>query len=129
RVAEQVVFDEQIKIGTIHSFLHEYFNRYFMLSESLELYFEIYEKDILLEIEKNDKKDVNDDGNRNTRFLEKIGMDKSESLTLEIVKKHLSKLQYSESQYSDYFNGRLSHDDLILFRSSLVKKHPILQKN
>lgn len=129
RVAEQVVFDEQIKIGTIHSFLHEYFNQYFMLSESLELYFEIYEKDILSEIEKNDKKDANDDSNRNTRYLKKIGMDKSEPLTLKIIKKHLSKLQYSESQYSDYLNGSLSHDDLILFISNLVEKYPILQKN
>ncbi len=129
RVAEQVVLDEQIKICTIHSFLHEYFDQYFMLSESLKLYFEIYEDNILLEIEKNNNKDVSDDTNRNTRYLEMVGMNKSEHLTIDIIKKHLSKLEYSESQFSDYFKGRLSHDDLLFFITRLVERHPVLQKS
>lgn len=129
RIAEQVVIGDQVKIGTIHSFLHEYFKQYFVLPQSLELYFEIYEKKILDEIKNNCDKDVNDDRNRNARYLEKNGMDKSELLTLDIVREHLSRIEYSESQYSDYYNGLLSHDDLVFFTSRLVEEHPILQKN
>lgn len=130
RVAGQVVINnEKIEIDTIHGFLSGYFKQYFSLPESLKLYFKLYEEKILDEITKNDKKGLDDPKNKNISYLEKINKDKSIPLTLDIIKENLSKLEYDDSQFSNYYEGRLSHDDLVFFASNLVKEYSILQKS
>lgn len=129
RVAEQVVFNtEQIEIGTIHSFLHGYFKQYFSLSECLESYFSFFKNKIDAEIEKNNKRAVDDEKNRNTRYLDRLRLEKSTPVTFELIREKLKSLEYNETEFSNYYFGRLSHNDLVLFISNLVKEYPKLQK-
>jgi len=128
RIQKQIVFNELITIGTIHSFLHEYFKRYFLLPESLELYFEVFKDKVAEEISENNKKTINDKENESIHELKETKIESPTNLTLEIIKNKLNKLEYSETQFSDYLAGRLSHDDLIIFVSNLVIRYPILQK-
>ncbi len=111
RAAEELTGDLQSKhifVGTIHSFLHSFMQRYFAHSDILSLYFERYGKSIRHRIE-------NAEGDAyiaesNEKYKKKYGQ-----LDYETVQRNITKVSYNESAFNSLYYGGLCHDDLVSF--------------
>ena len=124
RAAEELsksINAQNVFIGTIHSFLHNFMSRYFSHSDILALYFEIYGERIKKRIE-NAQKDEHIEESNN-RYIEKFGQ-----LDFETVKRNISIISYNESPFTSLYYGGLSHDDLIAFSMRIFERYPIVQK-
>ena len=122
RAAEELsklINSPRVFIGTIHAFLHSFIKQYFKHQEMLDLYFEIFGKEIDKRINALDKNQVES----NQRYREKY-----EDLTYASVKKNIKSLSYNESTFSSLYYGGLSHDDLIKFSFEAFIQYPVLQK-
>lgn len=109
---------EQVWIGTIHAFLNDMVSPYFGRKEIIELYFSCFKEEI-------DTRCKNLDGRRtegNQKYKQKYGI--TGELTVDEIKKHIEKLEYGETQFTSYYYGKLSHDDLIRFSYEMLEKYP-----
>ena len=124
RAANELVNDlksEHIFVGTIHSFLHHFMQRYFAHSDILNLYFELYGEAIKQRI-------TNATGDAhitesNEKYREKYG-----KLDYETVKKNITEIFYNESAFNSLYYGGLSHDDLIKFSKCIFDRFPVIRK-
>ncbi len=124
RAAEELkkgLTSEKVFFGTIHSFLHGFIGIYFSHKQILDLYFEVYGKEIRnrianIEVNSNITKS-------NEKYIEKYG-----SLAYETVQQNIKSISYNETQFNSLYYGGLSHDDLISFAKIIFDKFPVIKK-
>ena len=105
---------------TIHAFLMEFMNPYFANSKVVQWYFEVYGDEIKRKIEEDLKK--GDESKRGTYYKEKYG-----ELNYDIVKSNVSRVYYNEREFNSWYDGGMSHDDLLSFSLSVLQKYPIIR--
>lgn len=59
----------------------------------------------------------------NQYYTEKYG-----KLTEKAVRENLLEISYGETPFTSLYTGKLSHDDLLMFASKLIKRYPVLLK-
>ena len=124
RAADELAGDlksEHIFVGTIHSFLHSFMQRYFAHSDILSLYFEIYGDTIKQRIE-NTTGDVHI-AESNEKYKEKYG-----KLDYETVQRNITEIFYNESAFNSLYYGGLCHDDLVSFSKRIFDRFPVIRK-
>ena len=124
RAAEELARDlksEHIFVGTIHSFLHNFMQRYFAHSDILRLYFERYEEAIKQRIE-NAAGDAHI-AESNEKYKEKYGQ-----LDYETVQKNIHQIFYNESSFNSLYYGGLCHDDLVSFSKCIFDRFPVIRR-
>ncbi|MCR5702457.1 MAG: UvrD-helicase domain-containing protein [Lachnospiraceae bacterium] len=124
RAAEELGKDidsERVFFGTIHSFISNYIGSFFEHRAIIDLYWELY-KDVIEQRINNVENKVNI-ADSNSRYIEKYG-----SLSLETVYSNLKKISYGETQFTSWYYGSLSHNDLLSFTKKVVEKYPIILK-
>lgn len=124
RAADELTGDlksEHIFVGTIHSFLHNFMQRYFTHSDILNLYFERYGEFIKQRIE-NATGDAHI-ADSNEKYKEKYGQ-----LDYEAVQRNITAIFYNESAFNSLYYGGLGHDDLISFSKCIFDRFPIIRK-
>lgn len=123
RAAEELVGDlksEHIFVGTIHSFLHHFMQRYFAHSDILRLYFEQYGEAIKQRID-----NVAGDAHiaeSNEKYREKYGQ-----LDYETVQKNITTVFYNESSFNSLYYGGLCHNDLVSFSKYIFDCFPVIR--
>lgn len=123
RAADELKKDtknKRVYFSTIHSFLHNFLGIYFSHTQVVELYFEIYGKEI-------QKRILNEEGNLNViksneRYIEKNGI-----LSYEAIRKNLKSVYYNESPFNSLYYGGLSHDELISFAKIIFDRFPVVK--
>ena len=108
-----------VTISTIHSYINNLIKPFFREKDIINLYWDIFNDRIIQRIENKD-----DDANiaeSNTHYIDKFG-----SLNVDTVKENLTEISYGETQFTSYYYGKLSHDDLLMFAYSAIKKFPNL---
>lgn len=124
RAAEELARDfdsEHIFIGTIHSFLHSFMQRYFAHSDILRLYFERYGESIKQRID-----NIADDTHiteSNEKYREKYGQ-----LDYETVQRNITEVSYNESAFNSLYYGGLCHDDLVCFSKCIFDRFPVIRR-
>lgn len=113
---------EQVWVGTIHSFLNEMVSPFFARPEIIELYFSVFKKEIENRCKSQDEKV----SASNEKYKEKHGI--AGELSIDEVKRCFEKVSYGESQYTSYYYGKLSHDDLIRFSYEMLEKYPVIRQ-
>ncbi len=124
RAAEELIGDlksDHIFVGTIHSFLHGFMQRYFAHSDILRLYFERYEGAIKQRIE-NAASDAHI-AESNEKYKEKYGQ-----LDYETVQKNIHEVFYNESSFNSLYYGGLCHDDLVSFSKCIFDRFPVIRR-
>lgn len=108
-----------VTISTIHSYINNLIKPFFREKDIISLYWDIFNDRIIQRIENKD-----DDAHiaeSNTHYIDKFG-----SLNVDTVKENLTEISYGETQFTSYYYGKLSHDDLLMFAYSAIKKFPNL---
>lgn len=124
RAAEELARDldsEHIFIGTIHSFLHSFMQRYFAHSDILRLYFEQYGESIKQRID-----NVANDTHiteSNEKYRKKYGQ-----LDYETVQRNITEVSYNESAFNSLYYGGLCHDDLVRFSKCIFDRFPVIRR-
>lgn len=121
------VFSKDVFISTIHSFVNYFISPYYMHLEAINLYYELYKKDVEKRIQDNKVLEVEDSQNRNKKYLENKELDPSMELTLDLIKENTRTIYYNEHNYNTLYYGGLSHDNLLEFAFAFLKKYPVLQ--
>lgn len=124
RAAEELAGDlksEHIFVGTIHSFLHGFMQRYFAHSDILRLYFDRYGEAIRQRVE-NAAGDAHI-AESNEKYKEKYGQ-----LDYETVVKNIHEVFYNESSFNSLYYGGLCHDDLVSFSKCIFDRFPVICK-
>lgn len=124
RAAEELGKDidsSKVFFGTIHSFINNYIGSFFEHREIIDLYWELYKEKISQRIENRDNQETVKESNE--RYIEKYG-----ALDLETVYSNLKKISYGETQFTSFYYGMLSHDDLLSFTKKVVEKYPVILK-
>lgn len=110
----------KIFFGTIHSFINTYISPFFAHNYVLDLFWEIYENQILKRIKnENDDPHINES---NQKYIDKYG-----ALDINTVKSNIKKISYNETSFNSLYYGGLSHDDLIIFTKKVSDKYPIIK--
>lgn len=124
RAADELSSDllsENVTVGTIHSFLNAFMQKYFTNAAVLDLYFETYGADIEARIANSEHKaNVT---KSNEQYTETYG-----SLDIDTVRKNITALRYNEAQFMSYYYGGLSHDELIRFSRIFFDTYPVAAK-
>lgn len=125
RAAEELNKDFESKnifIGTIHSFIHLFIEIYFSKKEIIDLYFELFGEKI--------KERINNPkySESNSRYISKYEGLKEEDLNYELIRSNIKLIYYNETQFSSFYYGGLSHDDLIIFAKEILLKYPKVRK-
>lgn len=124
RAAEELGKDldkNRVYFGTIHSFINDFIGSFFSHESILNLYWEVYENQIVEHIE-----NVSQNSNwseRNERYIEKYG-----GLSAEIVRSNITKISYNQAPFNSLYRGALGHDDLISFTRLAVDRFPVIKK-
>lgn len=124
RAAEELGRDlEQSRgyFGTIHSFINDFIGSFFSHKEIIDLYWEVYETQIIERIRNIEQKKTWTESNE--RYREKYG-----SLDLDIVRSNINKISYNETPFNSLLYGGLGHNDLITFTKLAVDRFPIIKK-
>ncbi len=124
RAAEELARDlksEHIFVGTIHSFLHIFMQRYFAHSDILRLYFERYGESIKQRIENMAGDVYIAEGNE--KYRRKYGQ-----LDYETVQKNITEVFYNESAFNSLYYGGLCHDDLVSFSKYIFDHFPVIRR-
>jgi len=111
----------EVQIQTIHSFFDSFMKIYFSHNEIINLYFEIYERDIINRI--NNKKQDERIEEANTKYKDKVGQ-----LDLDTIKKNVTNIYYNELSFNSLYSGGLSHDELLLFTRVAMDRFPKINK-
>lgn len=104
-----------VHISTIHSFINDMISPLMGMREIIDLYFEVYTKDILHRIADPEKQESNN------KYKEKFG-----DISLDIIKQNINAISYNETQFNSLYYGGLSHDDLLSFTYRVLKQYPKL---
>ncbi len=124
RAAEELRKDtdsDKVFFGTIHSFINHFISSFFSHKAVLDLYWEIYKKQVQDRIENiNNQENV---GESNQRYIEKYG-----KIDAETVRNNIQKISYNEAPFNSLYRGALSHDDLISFTRKMVDKFPVIKR-
>lgn len=124
RAAEELGKDidkNRVYFGTIHSFINDFIGTFFSHESILNLYWEVYENQIVEHIE-----NVSQNSNwleSNERYIKKYG-----GLTSAIVRSNLTKISYNRAPFNSLYKGALGHDDLISFTRLAVDRFPVIRK-
>lgn len=124
RAAEELGKDldkNRVYFGTIHSFINDFIGSFFSHESILNLYWEVYENQIVEHIE-----NVSQNSNwseSNERYIEKYG-----GLSAEIVRSNITKISYNQAPFNSLYRGALGHDDLISFTRLAVDRFPVIKK-
>lgn len=124
RAAEELGRDldnNHVYFGTIHSFINDFISSFFSHSAIIDLYWELYNKQIAERIE-NVAQNSNW-SNTNERYKEKYG-----SVDLETIRSNIKVVTYNETPFNSLYRGALSHDDLISFTRVAVDRFPVIKK-
>lgn len=124
RAAEELGRDlEQSRVyfGTIHSFINDFIGSFFSHKEIIDLYWEVYETQIIERIKNTEQKETWTEGAE--RYKEKYG-----SLDLDTVRSNINKISYNETPFNSLLYGGLGHNDLITFTKLAVDRFPIIKK-
>lgn len=124
RAAEELAGDlksEHIFVGTIHSFLHSFMQRYFAHSNILDLYFERYGESIKQRIE-NASGDAHI-AESNEKYRERYGQ-----LDYGTVQQNITQVFYNESVFNSLYYGGLGHDDLVSFSKCVFDRFPVIRR-
>lgn len=124
RAAEELAGDlksEHIFVGTIHSFLHHFMQRYFAHFDILRLYFERYGEAIKQRIENVARDAYIEESNE--KYREKYGQ-----LDYETVQKNITTVFYNESGFNSLYYGGLCHDDLVSFSKYIFDRFPVIRR-
>lgn len=124
RAADELAGDlksDHIFVGTIHSFLHSFMQRYFGHSDILNLYFERYGESIKQRME-NATGDAHI-AESNERYKERYGQ-----LDYEAVQRNITEIFYNESAFNSLYYGGLCHDDLVSFSKCIFDRFPVILK-
>ncbi|KAA8347094.1 UvrD-helicase domain-containing protein [Leuconostoc mesenteroides] len=110
------VLDSNVDISTIHSFVSGLISPFFKLKAVINLYLELYESKI------NEKlKDVSNNNKTNQKFLTIYGQLDFETIREQL---YIHGLYYNQRQFSSFYYGGLSHNDLLQFFSCLLSRFP-----
>lgn len=124
RAAEELGRDlEQSRVyfGTIHSFINDFIGSFFSHKEIIDLYWKVYETQIIERIKNTEQKETWTEGAE--RYKEKYG-----SLDLDTVRSNINKISYNETPFNSLLYGGLGHNDLITFTKLAVDRFPIIKK-
>ena len=127
RAAEQLsekINDERVRIGTIHAFIGNFMRPFFKIKPIVEFFLEYYDEHILNILESEEEKDVV----KLIRYKEKHKLPKDCIVTKKTIAEKMLHLEYGETQTTSFLQGRLSHDDLLVFSKAVFKKFPKLNK-
>ena len=104
-----------ITVSTIHSYINDLISPFYSHKEVLDLYCEIYAEQINERI----ANVTNDEHIKqsNQYYTEKYG-----KLTEKAVRENLLEISYGETPFTSLYTGKLSHDDLLMFASKLIKR-------
>lgn len=114
---------ENVEIGTIHSFIGQFMKSFFKLKDIIDLYMDIYKKDIEFILFDNNEKSID----KKNRYAEKFDI-QVDGITLNTIKENIKYLEYGETPYSSYLYGKLSHDDLLSFSKKVFSRYPKLKR-
>ena len=109
-----------VKIMTIHAFLSEFMKPYFSNPKVVQLYFDVYGKQIKGKIQEDVEK--GERSRRYTYYTKKYG-----TLDYDNVKKNVSRVYYNEREFNSWYDGGIGHDDLLSFSLSVLKEYPIIR--
>lgn len=124
RAAEELGKDidsDKVFFGTIHSFINHFISSFFSHKAVIDLYWEVYKKQIQERIENIDGKENVKESNQ--KYIEKYG-----KLDIETVFNNIDNISYNEAPYNSLYRGALSHDDLISFTKKMVDKFPVIKR-
>lgn len=124
RAAEELgsgLDNKRVYFGTIHSFINDFIGSFFSHAAIIELYWEVYKKQIAERIENVEQKSNWIESNE--RYKETYG-----KLDLETVYDNIEAISYNETPFNSLYRGALSHDDLISFTRLAVDKFPVIKK-
>lgn len=124
RAAEELakgMDSDKIFFGTIHAYIHILISPFFTHKQIIDLYWEIYGKQIRERIS-------NASSNENIAASNQKYIDKYGELTEELIKLNLSKISYNETSFNSLYYGGLGHDDLILFAKTMFDRYPAIRK-
>jgi DNA helicase-2/ATP-dependent DNA helicase PcrA len=107
-----------VDVSTIHSYFNAFARPFFALPSIVDLYFEIYETQVLERIE-------NVEGRAhiaesNDRYRSELG----EPLSIQMIRASVTNIYYNESPFNTLFRGGLSHDDLLSFVAACAERYP-----
>lgn len=117
-ITERLGFDTLFEVSTIHSFLWQQINRY-----RNEIRAALKESLIPAKIEKHRERDNGGNSQRAREARERIA-------ELEHILDHLddvAEFEYDDSQFSDFLEGKIGHDDVITLSAHLILNHALLQ--
>lgn len=124
RAAEELakgMDSEKIFFGTIHSYIHTLISPFFTHKQIIDLFLEIYGKQIRDRIS-------NISSDKNIAASNRKYIDKYHELTEESIKKNLSIISYNETSFNSLYYGGLGHDDLIMFAKAIFDRYPAICK-
>lgn len=108
-----------ITVSTIHSYINDLISPFYSHKEVLDLYCEIYAEKINERI----ANVTNDEHIKqsNQYYTEKYG-----KLAEKAVRENLLEISYGETPFTSLYTGKLSHDDLLMFASKLIKRYAFI---
>lgn len=118
-IKERLGFDALYEVSTIHSFLWQQISRY-----PKEICAALKESIIPAKIEKHRERDNGGNSQRARDARARI-------TELEHVLEHLdgvTKFEYDDSQFSDFLEGKIGHDDVITLSAHLILDHALLRR-
>ncbi|MBA2941051.1 ATP-dependent helicase [Paenibacillus sp. CGMCC 1.16610] len=121
RATEQLrlkIDDEQVEISTIHSFISNFMLPFFNKVGIKEYYGEVFALNIEQILSGSDPTNLE----KIEKFKLRNNISPDKLLDREFVIGNMQKIYYSETQYSSYLYGGLSHDDLLLFSRDVLSK-------
>ena len=126
-VLKKRIESSDVYISTIHSFINYFMVPFYKHQEAIDLYFSLFKEELVIQIEKNKTKDVEDPLNKNSNYLQNKGFDKSDEITIAIIQENTRSIYYNEKKYNTIYYGGLSHDNLLKFSFEFLMKYPVLQ--
>lgn len=111
-----------VEVGTIHSFLHSFSRSIFSAPEIVSLYLEIYGEAIQSRLT-NSKQDARIEES-NAGYRERLG----QPLDFARISASLKSLHYTQRASNTLYTGGLSHDDLLSFMATCVRRFPALKR-
>jgi DNA helicase-2/ATP-dependent DNA helicase PcrA len=119
------IISNETQISTIHSFINSFISPYYGHTEAIDMYYDMFKKDVEYRI--NENLGVDGPENRNTRYLLDQNLDTSTGLTVQLIRANTKKVYYNERSFNSLYYGGLSHDNLLEFAFAFIEKYPILQ--
>ncbi|MEG0619304.1 MAG: UvrD-helicase domain-containing protein, partial [Bacilli bacterium] len=124
RAAEELAIGmdcDRIFFGTIHSFINTLITPFLSHKEIIDLFWDIYEKQITDRI--NNVEEKSNIKISNQKYIEKYG-----ELSIKILKENICKIVYNETSFNSLYYGGLCHDDLLFFAKEMINRYPLINK-